>query len=82
MVWVHAVSRSLAELAASYGLMLLDFALLRLSLEREEWTKTQLADALPVNPSRVNRRVMLARRIYSYRRHGPVLSMFQVWSGR
>ena len=45
----------MAELAASYGLIPLDFALLRLFLEREEWTATQLAEALPVNVSRVSR---------------------------
>ena len=52
---VTAVARSMAELAESNGLMPLDFALLRLFLEREEWTTTQLAEALPVNVSRVSR---------------------------
>ena len=52
---VNAVARSMAELSASYGLIPLDFALLRLFLEREEWTATQLAEALPVNVSRVSR---------------------------
>ncbi len=52
---VNAVAKSLAELAASYGLIPLDFAMLRLFLEREEWTTTQLAEALPVNVSRVSR---------------------------
>ena len=45
-------------MAASYGLMLLDFALLRPFLERKEWTTTQLAHALPVNVSRVSRRLV------------------------
>ena len=49
---VNAAARSLA---ASYGLIPLDFALLRLFLGREEWTTTQLAEALPVNVSRVSR---------------------------
>ena len=52
---VTAVARSMAELAESNGLMPLDFALLRLFLEREEWTTTQMAEALPVNVSRVSR---------------------------
>ena len=52
---VNAVARSMAVLAASFGLIPLDFALLRLFLEREEWTTTQLAEALPVNVSRVSR---------------------------
>ena len=49
------IGKSVAELAASYGLMPLDFALLRLFLEREEWTTTELAEALTVNVSRVSR---------------------------
>ena len=52
---VNAVARSMEELAASDVLIPLDFALLKLFLEREEWTTTQLAEALPVNVSRVSR---------------------------
>ena len=52
---VNAVAKSVAELAASYGLIPLDFSLLRLFLERKEWTTTQLAEVLPVNPSRISR---------------------------
>ena len=52
---VNAVAKSVAELAASYGLIPLDFSLLRLFLERKEWTTTQLAEALPVNVSRISR---------------------------
>ena len=52
---VNAVARSMEELAASNGLIPLDFALLKLFLEGEEWTTTQLAEALPVNVSRVSR---------------------------
>ena len=51
----NAVARSIAELVESNGLMPLDFALLRLFLEREEWTTTQMAEALPVTLSRVSR---------------------------
>ena len=51
----NAVARSMAELAESNGLMPLDFALLRLFLEREEWTTTQMAEALPVTLSLVSR---------------------------
>ena len=51
----NAVTRSMAELAESNGLMPLDFALLRLFLEREEWTTTQMAEALPVTLSLVSR---------------------------
>ena len=52
---VNAVTSSMAELATSHGLMPMDFALLRLFLEKEEWTTTQLAEALPVNASRISR---------------------------
>ena len=51
----NAVGRSMAGLAESNGLMPLDFALLRLFLAREEWTTTQMAEALPVTLSRVSR---------------------------
>ena len=51
----NAVARSMAELTESNGLMPLDFALLRLFLEREEWTTTQMAEALPVTLSLVSR---------------------------
>ena len=51
----NAVARSIAELVESNGLMPLDFALLRLFLEREEWTTTQMAEALPVTLSLVSR---------------------------
>ena len=72
----NAVARSMAELAESNGLMPLDFALLRLFLEREEWTTTQMAEALPVTLSLVSRVVtkmvgmglMRRRRLRSDRR--------------
>ena len=72
----NAVARNMAELAKSNGLMPLDFALLRLFLEREEWTTTQLAEALPVTLSLVSRVVtkmvgmglMRRRRLRSDRR--------------
>ena len=51
----NAVARNMAELAESNGLMPLDFVLLRLFLEREEWTTTQMAEALPVTLSLVSR---------------------------
>ena len=73
---VNAVARSMGELAASYGLIPVDLALLRLFLEREEWTTTQLTEVLPVNTSRVSRVVkkmvgmglMRRRRLRSDRR--------------
>ena len=72
----NAVARSMAELAESNGLMPLDSALLRLFLEREKWTTTQMAEALPVTLSLVSRVVtkmvgmglMRRRRLRSDRR--------------
>ena len=72
----NAVARGMEEQVAPNGLIPLDFALLRLFLEREEWTTTQLAEALPVNVSRVSRVVtkmvgmglMRRRRLRSDRR--------------
>ena len=51
----NAVARGTVDLMVPNGLIPLDFALLRLFLERGEWTTTQLAEALPVNVSRVSR---------------------------
>ena len=42
-------------MVAPHGLIPLDFALLRLFLRREQWTTTQLAQALPVKPPRISR---------------------------
>ena len=52
---MNTVAKGMEEQVAPYNLIPLDFALLRLFLEREEWTTTQLAEALPVNVSRVSR---------------------------
>ena len=72
----NAVARWMEEQVAPYNLIPLDFALLRLFLEKEEWTTTQLAEALPVNASRISRVVtkmvgmglMRRRRLRSDRR--------------
>ena len=72
----NAVARGTVDLMVPNGLIPLDFALLRLFLEKEEWTTTQLAEALPVNASRISRVVtkmvgmglMRRRRLRSDRR--------------
>ena len=51
----NAVARGMEEQVAPYNLIPLEFAILRAFLGREEWTTTQLAEALPVNVSRVSR---------------------------
>ena len=54
---VNAVARGMAEIVAGHGLTHIDFALLRLFLGVEEWTTTQLAEALPVGPPGISRSV-------------------------
>ena len=52
---VNAVATGIADLVAPHDLIPMEFALLRLFLRREEWTTTQLAQALPVKLSRISR---------------------------
>ena len=54
---VNAVARGVAQIAGIHGLTHIDFALLRLFLEVEEWTATQLAQALPLAPPGISRSV-------------------------
>ena len=54
---VNAVARGMAQIVAAHGLTHIDFALLRLFLEAEEWTTTQLAEMLPLAPSGISRSV-------------------------
>ncbi|MCY4530592.1 MAG: MarR family transcriptional regulator [Chloroflexi bacterium] len=54
---VNAAVKGLAPILSPHGLAPIDFALLRLLLEAEEWTTTQLADALPLAPSGISRSV-------------------------
>ena len=54
---VNAVARGMAQIAGPFGLTHIEFALLRLFLGVEEWTTTQLAQALPLAPSGISRSV-------------------------
>ena len=54
---VNTLAKGTAHLMAPHGLIHIDFALLRLFIRREQWTTTQLARTLPVNASRISRRV-------------------------
>ena len=54
---VNAVARGMAQIVAPHDLSHIDFALLRLFLGVEEWTTTQLAQALPLAPSSISRTV-------------------------
>ena len=51
----NAVARGMEEQVAPYNLIPLEFAILRAFLDREEWTTTQLAKALPVTLSCISR---------------------------
>ncbi len=51
------VSKGVAQIVGTHGLTHIDFALLRLFLEVEEWTATQLAQALPLGLPGVSRLV-------------------------
>ncbi len=54
---VNALSRGTAQIAADNDLTHIDYALLRLFLEVEEWTTTQLARVVPLAPSSISRTV-------------------------
>ena len=73
---VNAVAKGMAELVAPHDLIPLEFALLRVLLEKEECTTTQLAQVLPVKAPRishvvtklVDRGLMSRRRLRNDRR--------------
>ncbi len=54
---VNAVARGMAQIVAEHGLTHIDFALLRLFLEVEEWTPSQLAETLPLALPGISRSV-------------------------
>ena len=54
---VNAVGGGMAQIVAAHGLTHIDFALLRLFLEAEEWTTTQFAERLPLGPPGISRSV-------------------------
>ena len=54
---VNAVARGMVQIVGPLGLTHIEFALLRLFLGVEEWTTTQLAQALPLAPSGISRSV-------------------------
>ena len=52
---VNTLAKGAADLVAPHGLLPIDYALLRLFLEKEQWTVTQLAEALPVKAPHISR---------------------------
>ena len=52
---VNALAQGTVGLMAPHGLIPMEFALLRLFFVKEEWTTTELAQALPVKAPRISR---------------------------
>ena len=67
---VNTVAKGMEAEVAPHGLTSLQFALLRVFLQEEEWTATQLAQVLPVHVSRISRVVnkLVDRGLMSRRR--------------
>ena len=51
----NAVAKGMADETEPYGLIPVEFSLLKVCLERDECTATQLAEVLPVDASRISR---------------------------
>ena len=54
---LSAVEKGMAEVLSPYGLIALEFKLLKFCLRNEECTATQLAEVLPTDPARISRLV-------------------------
>ena len=52
---VNTLAKGAADLMAPHGLLPLDLALLRLFLDKDEWTVTQMAETLQVKTPRISR---------------------------
>ena len=52
-----AVEKGMAEVLSPYGLIALEFKLLKFCLRNQECTATQLAEVLPTDPARISRLV-------------------------
>ncbi len=50
----NTLAKGMAGQMTAYGLVPMEFALLRLFLARDEWTTTELAQELPVKVSRIS----------------------------
>ena len=78
----YAVTRAMEGQFGSHGLAPIDFSILKSCLERGECTATELAEVLPVDPSRISRMVnrlveagLLRRRRLSEDRRVVMLSL-------
>ena len=54
---ITALDKGMAKVLVPYGLIVLEFKLLKFCLGHEECTATQLADVLPTDPARISRLV-------------------------
>ena len=65
-----AVEKGMADVLAPYGLIALEFKLLKFCMRNEECTATQLADVLPTDPARISRLVngLVEKRFLARRR--------------
>lgn len=65
-----AVEKGMAAVLAPYGLIGLEFKLLKFCMRNEECTATQLAEVLPMDPARISRLVngLVEKRLLARRR--------------
>ena len=54
---INVLAKGAEEIVEPHGITSMDYALLRLFLHREQWIATEMADLLPVKPSRISRLV-------------------------
>ena len=68
---VNVLAKGTEEIVEPHGLTPMDYALLRLFLNGEQWNATQIAERLPVKVSRISRLVdkLVNMRLMRRRRH-------------
>lgn len=54
---ITALDKGMAQVLSPYGLIVLEYKLLKFCLGHDECTATQLADVLPTDPARISRLV-------------------------
>ena len=68
---VNVLAKGTEEIVEPHGLTSMDYALLRIFLNGEQWSATQIAERLPVKASRISRLVdkLASMRLMRRRRH-------------
>ena len=86
---LDAVDKGMAEVLSPYGLIALEFKVLKFCLRNRECTATQLAEVLPTDPARISRLVhglvergFLARRRLTSDRRIVMLSLTEAGRNR